>query len=605
MASLMPQPKIQFIDANGAPYSGGLLYTAETGTVAGPGQVSPKETYTDSTAAVANANPVVLDSAGRAAVWLSGFYSIALYTSAGVLVYTADNVSSMSSTSFGYDQWVAQDITLSFIGATQFSTPGNVLTTFPIGTRLKATVTAGTIYGTVTASATGGAPLATTVTVLWDSGALDAGLSAIYTGIITVDDNAEPIYPVLSTAANYVLTIDYINRTIEFTGAVTAALTVPSASGVPSGSWYKIKNIGTANVTITGTVNGITNAAIIPGGEATIYSNGTAWYGTIFPFTGPSDFMANLGITTSVASKALSAYLKTASGSDPTAYNPALLAFRSTTTTANAPILRPVTAQTSCTLSSGSSLGFAAAENGRIYVWAIDNAGTIELAFSRTADIFSEENLVSTVAEGGAGAAKSSLTMYATWARPTVACRLLGYIEVQSGAVAGEWDNAVSKVQIAGFGVPKTGDIVQIQTITMNYATSVTAGAWTPVPDLQRGIYLRSAMNKVLVIANLLLGAGAGDDVHWRITRNASAIGVGGAYGSRSPSSGNVTVAAAGTTQTSGMNYLDTPGSSSATYQVDVFLKTATGYINRSGTDGDGTEYPRGISTMTLMEIQS
>lgn len=92
-ASLMPIPKIQFFGNNGLPLSGGMLYTAAPGTYAGPGQTQPQATYTDSSGSVANANPVVLDSQGRANVWLSGFYKMALYDSQGNLIWTEDNVS--------------------------------------------------------------------------------------------------------------------------------------------------------------------------------------------------------------------------------------------------------------------------------------------------------------------------------------------------------------------------------------------------------------------------------------------------------------------------------------------------------------------------------
>ncbi len=94
IASLMPMPKLQFFGNDGKPLSGGLLYTAQPGTTAGPGQTNPKPTYTDSIANTANTNPVVLDSAGRANVWLIGYYKIALYDALGNLIYTADNVSS-------------------------------------------------------------------------------------------------------------------------------------------------------------------------------------------------------------------------------------------------------------------------------------------------------------------------------------------------------------------------------------------------------------------------------------------------------------------------------------------------------------------------------
>lgn len=95
--SLMPMPKQQFLDNSARVLSGGKLYTCQPGTTCGPGSSTLKSTYTDSTGGTANANPVVLDSAGRASIWLSGFYKIALYSSTGTLIYTQDNVSSVSA----------------------------------------------------------------------------------------------------------------------------------------------------------------------------------------------------------------------------------------------------------------------------------------------------------------------------------------------------------------------------------------------------------------------------------------------------------------------------------------------------------------------------
>ena len=85
--SLSPTPKLQFFDLNGDPLSGGLLYTYAAGTT------TPLATYTDSTGVSANTNPITLDSRGEANVWLSGaIYKFALYTSAGVLIWTVDNI---------------------------------------------------------------------------------------------------------------------------------------------------------------------------------------------------------------------------------------------------------------------------------------------------------------------------------------------------------------------------------------------------------------------------------------------------------------------------------------------------------------------------------
>jgi hypothetical protein len=85
--SLSPTPKLQFFDLNGAPLSGGKLYTYAAGTT------TPLASYTDSTGNIANTNPIILDSRGEANVWLSGdVYKFALYDSTNVLIWTVDNI---------------------------------------------------------------------------------------------------------------------------------------------------------------------------------------------------------------------------------------------------------------------------------------------------------------------------------------------------------------------------------------------------------------------------------------------------------------------------------------------------------------------------------
>ena len=86
-ASLIPTPVMQFFDSNGDPLSGGKVYTYAAGTS------TPLATYTDQGGATPNANPVILDSRGEAAIWFGGSsYKLVLKTSADVLIWTADNV---------------------------------------------------------------------------------------------------------------------------------------------------------------------------------------------------------------------------------------------------------------------------------------------------------------------------------------------------------------------------------------------------------------------------------------------------------------------------------------------------------------------------------
>lgn len=92
MAVLTPVAKMQFLDVTGAPLVGGLLYTYAAGTT------TPQASYTDSTGAQANTNPVVLDARGEANIWLaSSTYKFRLCASDNTELWTVDNISAPTS----------------------------------------------------------------------------------------------------------------------------------------------------------------------------------------------------------------------------------------------------------------------------------------------------------------------------------------------------------------------------------------------------------------------------------------------------------------------------------------------------------------------------
>ena len=91
--TLAPMENRQYLDNNGDPLSGGLIstYTAGTSTSA--------LTYSDSALTTANANPVVLDSAGRATIYLpAASFRFVVANSAAVTLYTRDNIQSVGQT---------------------------------------------------------------------------------------------------------------------------------------------------------------------------------------------------------------------------------------------------------------------------------------------------------------------------------------------------------------------------------------------------------------------------------------------------------------------------------------------------------------------------
>lgn len=94
---LSTPPFMCFFDDNGNPLNGGLVYTYLAATL------TPQATYTDQGGLTQNANPVVLDSSGRASIWLdsTNSYKFIVKTSAGVTLSngTQDNIAPFSTAS--------------------------------------------------------------------------------------------------------------------------------------------------------------------------------------------------------------------------------------------------------------------------------------------------------------------------------------------------------------------------------------------------------------------------------------------------------------------------------------------------------------------------
>jgi len=107
MASLSPLPKLQFFGTDGLPLVGGKLYTYAAGTT------TPIATYTDHTEANLNTNPVILDSAGQAGVWLTDTvtYKYTLTDANDVPLFTVDYVSvPVTTNSFASPPAIGSDV---------------------------------------------------------------------------------------------------------------------------------------------------------------------------------------------------------------------------------------------------------------------------------------------------------------------------------------------------------------------------------------------------------------------------------------------------------------------------------------------------------------
>lgn len=88
MRGIIPAIQMQFLDQNGNPLSGGTVETYLAGSS------TPTDTWPDATGLAPNTNPVLLDAAGKASIWLDGetAYKFIVRDSNGAQIDSIDNV---------------------------------------------------------------------------------------------------------------------------------------------------------------------------------------------------------------------------------------------------------------------------------------------------------------------------------------------------------------------------------------------------------------------------------------------------------------------------------------------------------------------------------
>jgi hypothetical protein len=183
-AYLSPIGNSQIVDVNGNPLNGGKIYTYLAGTS------TPAGTWTTSAGAIAQTNPIILNSLGATAnpIFLSAgvAYKFIIKDSTDVTtLYTFDNITGIndpSQVALSTPEWMPATFAISYVSATVFSATGDQTLTLPSGMRVKTTNTGGTAYSRVLSSVFSLG--FTTVTLLNDSLALDSGLSALSYSIL-------------------------------------------------------------------------------------------------------------------------------------------------------------------------------------------------------------------------------------------------------------------------------------------------------------------------------------------------------------------------------------------------------------------------------------
>lgn len=150
---------------------------------------------------------------------------------------------------------------------------------------------------------------------------------------------------------------------------------------------------------------------------------------------------------------------------------------------------------------------------------------------------------------------------------------------------------------------------VPVQVISVTKTDTFTSAtlAFTDITDLSVSITPTSASNKILVMYSVMTGENTSGFPLIRLVRNSTAIAVGAAAGSRTQVSSVAWGSGANNASNmQSMNFLDSPATtSSTTYKLQISAESAggTNYINRVARDDNASYEPRGVSTITVMEI--
>ena len=281
-------PSPQFESTAGSPSVGDKLFFYVNGSN------TKQNTFTNSTGGVGNPNPIILNTLGmppNEIWWTAGqLYKVVWAPSTDTdppssPIRTWDNLSGIGDIGvITLSEWILYGQVATYISATSFSVVGDQTSIFQIGRRLQTTNSGGTVYSTITNSVFGAT---TVVTVTNDTGVIDSGLSAVYYGVLSVNNPSVPatyaklVSPVFTGDPKSTTPLPGDNDTSIATtafvnAAIIAALSPNSRQTILSGP------VDTNGYSSFGLATGGTSVTAVGTLKATCYAGGDANYtGTI------------------------------------------------------------------------------------------------------------------------------------------------------------------------------------------------------------------------------------------------------------------------------------------------------------------------------------
>ena len=171
--------------------------------------------------------------------------------------------------------------------------------------------------------------------------------------------------------------------------------------------------------------------------------------------------------------------------------------------------------------------------------------------------------------------------------------------------------DGVERLQITNSGCSGTGlgKILQVvQTVKTDTATNSTASNTLWDYTAFNAAITTTGSNKVLVLVSVNLSVNFGTNLFIILRKGGSDVSgaVGSSVSSRTAATSGVRLTGGSEAEEASIIFRDSPSAGTHTYNLGFKHSagsTKTVCINRSESDNDSYDYPRFISTITLMEI--
>jgi hypothetical protein len=149
------------------------------------------------------------------------------------------------------------------------------------------------------------------------------------------------------------------------------------------------------------------------------------------------------------------------------------------------------------------------------------------------------------------------------------------------------------------------GKVLQVVTTNKTDTFTTTSTSLVDITGLSVTITPTSATSTILVMCSVQYSLEHGNGQQYlQLLRGSTAIAQGDAASSRTRTTAQGAPVAGYAMTNYALSFVDSPATTSATtYKIQTRITGSTGCINRTFTDTDSSIYPRGISTITVMEI--